>query len=469
MKNTVSPGGLARLSEFIAARMGLYFPPERWAELERNIMPAAREFDFTDTEAFIRWLTASALTTEQLEILTSCLTVNETYFWREPEVFQALTEKILPEIIGRKTTGEKFLRIWSAGCSTGEEPYSLAIALRRALPAIKDWKITILATDISPRILRTAAGGVYGEWSFRNAPAWLKKEYFRRRQDGKYEINADIKKMVVFAYLNLAEDIYPTPVNNTGAMDLIFCRNVLMYFVPGRGEQAAQKLYKSLVDGGYFMVSACELSQARFPQFTPVYFPGAIVYRKDVGGFVPAAAPEFGVSAEIHPDAELPPAAETGSLPEFKIARPAMLAPSPPQEAAAPAVPAAAAVRALANEGKLSLALAQCESALLKEKLNPALHYLRAAILQEQNREAEAIAAIQRALYLDPDLVLAHFTLGNLMLRQGNIANTKKSFRNALSLLEKLEQDDIIPESDGQTAGRFREIIDATLRAGVPA
>ena len=484
MKNTISENRMLQLSEFIAARMGLHFPPERWGDLERNIAPAAREFEFTDTDAFIRWLVTSAINTEQLEILTSQLTVNETYFWREPEVFNALIENILPEIINRKTGDEKRLRIWSAGCSTGEEPYSLAIALHRAIPAIKDWNITILATDINPRILKKAAAGVYGEWSFRNAPAWLKEGFFRRRPDGKHEINSDIKKMVVFAYLNLAEDIYPTPVNNTNAMDIIFCRNVLMYFVPSHGKQAAHNLYKSLVDGGYFMTGACELSQFQFPQFSAVNFPGAIVYRKGLRGFNPVVPPAFSVTEGSFQNTEIQPEIfAAGTLPEDEKFE----SPDDTNKEAldlyargeyaqvvktldeTPNISVALAVRALANAGKLSEALAECEKAIIKEKLNPILHYLRAAILQEQNREDEAIASLKRALYLDQNLVLAHFTLGNLMLRRGNIQNTKKCFRNALSLLDLLKPDEILPESDGLTAGRFREIINATIQAGVPA
>jgi len=477
MKNIISENRMAQLSEFIAARMGLHFPPERWGDLERNIVPVAREFGFTDTDAFIRWLVTAAINTEQLEILTSKLTVNETYFWREPEVFNALTEKILPEIITRKAGNEKRLRIWSAGCSTGEEPYSLAIALRRAIPAIKEWNVTILATDINPGILKKAAVGVYGDWSFRNAPAWLKERYFRRRSDGKQEINSDIKKMVVFAYLNLAEDIYPTPVNNTNAMDIIFCRNVLMYFVPNRGKQAVHKLYKSLVDGGYFMTGACELSQVQFPQFSMVNFPGAIVYRKDRRDFESAVSSDCSVTAGSFRNMEIQSEFETNVQLGLKIVQPEIFASqNPPGDEKSgsptlnetPDISVALAVRALANEGKLTEALAECGKAIIKEKLNPMLHYLQAAILQEQNRDDEAIASLKRALYLDQNLVLAHFTLGNLMLRRGNIQNTKRCFRNALSLLELMAQDEILPESDGLTAGRLREIINATIQAGVP-
>jgi chemotaxis protein methyltransferase CheR len=475
MINTISDNRMSQLSEFIAARMGLHFPQERWGDLERNVVLAAREFEFTDTEAFIRWLVTAAINTEQMEILTSHLTVNETYFWREPEVFNALIENILPEIIKRKSGDEKRLRIWSAGCSTGEEPYSLSIALHRAIPAINDWNITILATDINPRILKKAAAGVYGEWSFRNAPAWLKEKYFCRRPDGKHEINSDIKKTVIFAYLNLAEDIYPTPVNNTNAMDIIFCRNVLMYFVPSRGKKAAHNLYKSLVDGGYLMVSACELSQIQFPQFSAVNFPGAIVYRKDRQNFEPAVPLDFSITVEPFQNTDIQPKSEDEKSESSKDTEKEALGLYEQGEYAqvvktldeTPNISVTLAVRALANEGKLSEALTLCEKAIIKEKLNPILHFLRAAILQELNREDEAIASLKRALYLDQNLILAHFTLGNLMLRQGNIQNTKKYFSNALSLLDTLKQDDILPESDGLTAGRFREIINATMQAGV--
>lgn len=479
MKNTISENRMSQLSEFIASSMGLHFPRERWGDLERNIEPAAREFEFTDTEAFIRWLVTATINTEQMEILTSHLTVNETYFWREPEVFNALIENILPEIINRKTVDEKRLRIWSAGCSTGEEPYSIAIALHRAIPAIKDWNITILATDINPRILKKAAVGVYGEWSFRNAPAWLKENYFCRRPDGKHEINSDIKKMVVFAYLNLAEDIYPTPVNNTNAMDIIFCRNVLMYFVPSRGKQTAHNLYKSLVDGGYFMVSACELSQVQSPQLRAVNFPGAIVYRKDTRGVEPVVPldnvltelkivqPEIFASKALQEDdkSEPPEDKDKEALCLYAQGEYAQVVKTLNET---PNISVTLEVRALANEGKLLEALALCEKTIIEEKLNPTLHFLRAAILQELNREDEAITSLKRALYLDQNLILAHFTLGNLMLRQGNIQNTNKYFRNALSLLDLLKQDEILPESDGMTAGRFREIINATMQAGAP-
>ncbi|MFZ3044377.1 MAG: CheR family methyltransferase, partial [Desulfatirhabdiaceae bacterium] len=218
MKAGLSDSLLSQLSEFFAGKMALHFPPARFRDLEHRANSAAKEFGFDDNTAFIRWLVSSPLTRDQIEILASHFTIAETYFWREPQVFEALQEHIVPELMRLREKGQKRLRIWSAGCATGEEPYSLAIALRRIIPDLEKWRVTILATDINPRILRKATAGVYGEWSFRNAPPWLKNEYFNRKDDGKFEILPQFRKMVTFAYLNLAEDNFPSTWNNTNAM-----------------------------------------------------------------------------------------------------------------------------------------------------------------------------------------------------------------------------------------------------------
>jgi chemotaxis protein methyltransferase CheR len=498
MKDSPPANRLSQLSEFVAATMGLHFPRERWRDLECRTNSAAKEFGFSDADTFIQWLVTSSLTREQVETLASHLTIAETYFWREPRVFEALREQILPELIRSRQTGDRRLRIWSAGCATGEEPYSIAVALHKVLPGPEDWHITILATDINPRILRRAAAGVYGQWSFRNAPPWLKEGYFNCTEDGRLEILPEIRKMVTFAYLNLAEDIYPSPLNNTNAMDLIFCRNVLMYFTPERARRVSQNLYHSLVEGGWLIVGASELSHLLFSQFASAHFPGAIVYRKDRRESRPPAA--FHLEAIAPQKALVQPPVESAVKVE-QVAPPpqrhkselvqAAESASPQQKADAEALDLCAeghyaevierledeespramalAVRALANQGKLCEALAACEKAIAADKLDPGLHYLRATILQESSREGEAIAALKRALYLDPNFVLAHFALGNLVLRQGNTRAAQKCFENVLALLSACRQDDILPESEGLTAGRFREIIQATMQAGALA
>ncbi len=476
--------------------MALHFPKERWNDLSRRAVEAAKEFGFSSVESLVQWLVASPLTTEQIELLASHLTVHETYFWREPQVFDALTEHILPELIRSRQGIGRILRIWSAGCSTGEEPYSIAIALRRAIPEIKDWHITILATDINPRMVRRALVGVYGEWSFRNAPQWLKEGYFRQKKSGKYEISPDIRKMVKFGYLNLAEDIYPSPLNNTNAMDVVFCRNVLMYFTTKRAEKVVKCFHQSLVDEGWLIVSSSELSQQMFSGMTSVYYPGAIVYRKSdkeyvrpeifhitstaaqnvpffrsIALAVETPEPQFQLNTDsreqisentFSSNIEI---AESQNVISHEIREEII---SENHDEMTPCIDAQT-VRELANRGKLTEALAACEVAIAADKLDARLYYLRATILQEQNSEEDAIVSLKHALYLDPDFVLAHFSMGNILMRRGNVRSARRHFKNALDLLNRYRKEDALPESEGLTADRFKEIINATIMVGASA
>jgi chemotaxis protein methyltransferase CheR len=456
MTKALTDGLLSRLSDFVASRMALNFPPPRWGDLERMASSAYAEMGFADPASFIEGLLSSPLTEGRMEILAAYLTVGETYFWREPQVFEALESRILPDLIRSRGPEDRRLRIWCAGCSTGEEPYSVAIALRRALPAIDDWSIRILATDINPRMLRKAAGGSYGEWSFRNAPPWIAEEFFRLKKDGKREILPEIRKMVSFEYLNLAEDIYPASLNGTNSMDLILCRNVLMYFTSEGARLIVGSLRRALVDGGWLITSACECSQVLFSEFASVQFPGATVYRKDADAPRPEESPSSGAARTQMPLIRPPPkpsAAIKGKKP-----------PMPRVEAVPSAI--APTVRELADKGRLGEALALCETAIIRDKMDPRLHYLKSTILQGLNRECEAIASLKRTIYLDPESVHAYFTLGNLALRNGDERTGKRCFKNALALLAGLLDEEVLPDSEGLTAGRFREIISATMRIG---
>ena len=221
---------LSAVSEFMGTQLGLYFPRERWGDLERGISAAARDFEFPDTQACVRWLVSSPLTRNHVEVLASHLTIGETYFFREQRSLEVLEQKILPELLRARGEGERRLRVWSAGCSTGEEAYSIAMLLDRLIPDPQAWNVTILATDINARSLSKAAAGVYGEWSFRGAPEWIKSRYFKPLDKVRFELQPRIRSRVTFVHLNLADDIYPSLLNNTNAMDVILCRNVLMYF-----------------------------------------------------------------------------------------------------------------------------------------------------------------------------------------------------------------------------------------------
>ena len=184
--------------------------------------------------------------------------MGETYFFRERRAFEILEQSLLPGLIAARRKTEKRLRFWSAGCSTGEEPYSLAILLDKLIPDLKDWNVTILATDINTGALRKAEEGIYSDWSFRDNPPWFKEHYFEKVDGNHHRLLPRIRKMVTFSYLNLSEDHYPALQNNTNAMDFIFCRNVLMYFAPGQIGLTVERFHRSLLDGGCLIVSPVE-------------------------------------------------------------------------------------------------------------------------------------------------------------------------------------------------------------------
>ncbi len=271
---------LSQLSSLVSEKLGLHFPEKRWADLERGIAAAAQDLGLANAAECARWLASTSFSRSQAETLAANLTVGETYFFREKRSFEVLENEVLPELIRLRQNRDMRLRFWSAGCCSGEEPYSVAILLSRLLPNISDWNITILATDINPRALARAVEGVYGEWSFRDTPDWIRRRYFTEIAAGKWKISDEIKKLVTFSYLNLVEDVYPSIINQTNAMDVVFCRNVLMYFVPELLQKVAERLYRAIYENGWLLVGPSETSQSLFADFVPTNFPGVIFYRK---------------------------------------------------------------------------------------------------------------------------------------------------------------------------------------------
>jgi len=250
-----------RVSELVARTTGLHFPAERQADLQRGLTAAAAEFGFADSASCVDWLLSASLTRPQLNILASHLTIGETYFFRERKAFDALAEHVLPELIRRRRGRGQQLRLWSAACSTGEEPYSLAILVQQLLHDWRDWRVTILATDINENSLRKAAAGVYGEWSFRESPPGFKERYFERTPDGRFAVLPEIRNRVSFAHMNLAQDCFASLATDTNAMDVIFCRNVLIYFTPSHARKLVENLHHALLDGAWLVVSPSECSQ----------------------------------------------------------------------------------------------------------------------------------------------------------------------------------------------------------------
>ena len=486
MKHILSEHTLLKLSDFISSGLGLHFPKERWNDLERKLVPAANNCGFNDIEQFALHLISAQQHSQSLEVLAAHVTINETFFWREPETFEALMQKILPELVSLRQK-EKCIRIWSAGCSSGEEPYSIAIALSRVIPNISSWNITILATDVNLHVLRKAAEGEYSHWSFRNAPKWLRENYCVQREKNKYSVIPAIRDMVKFEYLNLAEDVFPSPLNNTNAMDIVFCRNVLMYFTNDCSGKVTNRLYNALQHGGYLIVSASELSVQNFSEFTHINLPGAVVFRKPFTknkrqNKVPvmeSPREELSFQLPVSPNSIYHPITLPPDKIEEKVTDTYELLPSlsSPVENSTVILDEVLKedrtteqhiieIRDLANRGKLNEAKAACEEAIATYKLDPRLYYLQAIILQENNQLSEAIVSLKRAMYIDSNFVLSYYALGNIYKQLGKTKSAQKNYKIVLSLLSKCKVEDILPESEGLTAGRFKEILSASIQAG---
>jgi len=210
----------------------------------------------------------------EYEALLENLLTQETSFFRYPAVYEALEAKILPEIQERKFwENPRTLRIWSAGCSTGEEPYSIAITLCEALKFAEAWEIEILATDISRRALRHAEKGAYSKRSLQEVSLGRLENYFTATKHG-YHVKPRIRRMISFVQMNLSESVY------VGKVDVIFCMNVLMYFSEERRLQILRRYYDALEPGGYFLLGHAETLTNVPVKFEPVVLGDCRMYRK---------------------------------------------------------------------------------------------------------------------------------------------------------------------------------------------
>ncbi len=450
---------LSEASALIAERMGLHFPEERWPDLARGLAAAGHELGFEYPNACVPWLKTRELTNRQIETLASHLTVGETYFFRDPESFRTLEQEILPPLIAKRLASGRTLRLWSAGCCTGEEAYSLAITCARALPDLRAWNVSILATDINPKFLAKAEAGVYSEWSFRGAPGWLRERHFSPVHDKKLALDPTLKSLVHFGYLNLAEDVYPSLPNQTNAMDVIFCRNVLMYFTADHQRRVVASLHRCLVDGGCLLVNPAEASAALFPMFAMENIGGVVVFRKTSQ---PARAESWFPSVSPSPAVPEPaPAFFVAPAPPVPVAPVAPVSPvlDPPRE------DLLVLARSYANQGRLEEALAACRDVIAAERTNPIAHFLYATICQELSRLDEAVGALGKVLYLDQDFILAHQALGGLSRQLGRHKESRRHYAIALALLAARSKDEIVPESDGMTCGRLMESVRAMTEA----
>ncbi len=474
------------LAVWIEQATGLHF--SRTRDLRRVFHSAAIELGFEDdvecaksllqhspelTRAAAPGSSAQAAT---LQTLVRHLTVGETYFFRDRGALDALESGVLIPLIAARRRGIKFLRIWCAACCTGEEAYTLAIMLHRLLPDIAEWDISLAATDINESFLKRARAASYGEWSFRDAPPWLRTTYFTVGSDGRSTPLPHIARMVHFSALNLVAQSNAVPAG-LRAMDVVLCRNALMYFSAPQITHAVGRLTDALVSGGCLVVGPTETPCVVHPHLVRQQYPEAMLLRK----FPPGIGAELGnaaggavigtgdasATAMRNPRTarELPglvtllaAAAEAETTVEPKA-----IAGTSGASRAKAAAHWADEARSLAGQGQLAEALACCDRWLAVEKLDTQVHYVRAAVLLEAGDTGAARLSLRRALYVDSGFVLAHVALGQLERTNGNADMALRHFTNAQELLQGREPADELPDAEGMTAGQVLLTLNALI------
>lgn len=270
----ISPEDVQRFCEFLYRRTGMSFMEGKRYFIDRRLEERITATGTSSFQAYFSLLRADA--DHEIEHLINSFTVNETYFYREDHQLRCMTSSMLDIIAGRKKPGGT-VRIWSIPCSTGEEPYSIALWLMENWSQVDNYNIEIVGSDIDTRALKAAAEGIYGERALMRLSPELIGRYFRPVADRTHQIDEGLRNSIEFTHANLIDS---SDMARYRDFDLIFCRNVLIYFDEASRRQAAENLYDCLRPGGYICLGHSESMSRISPLFRVARFPDAIVYQR---------------------------------------------------------------------------------------------------------------------------------------------------------------------------------------------
>jgi chemotaxis protein methyltransferase CheR len=473
-----------KAANLMEAKTGLIFPSHRIADVEESVRRAMARMKIREVGLFVQRLENEE---SFLVDLAAQLTVGESYFFRDPQQFQWIREKLLPEIIQRR--GPHPLRAWSAGCSAGEEAYSLAILFEEA--GIENHAV-IQATDISTSALLKARKAVYSSWSLREKKDdWIDR-YFRREPDG-FALDRRFLPKVRFEERNLVLDRGPDS-SSLRDMDLILCRNVMIYLSASAIEKVFRTLIASLAEGGWLVTGPSDPLPEKSFQCESILTPSGIAYRKvlkdnskavffhfkpwtpsgarlptpDFTGVEDALKKEKAPAVRVESPAETEPV-QTAYSEILSKAQKAFIQMDYDQvlRLTLPLIQERSAcvwlLRALANLKDRTAAEAAAEKAVRLHPLSPELNFLRAVLLMNRGKNWEAARDLRRTLYLDRSLAVAQFTLGLVLRRLQDWEGAKRAFKNSLKLCLEFPPESILRLSDGESVEQLREASQAQL------
>jgi chemotaxis protein methyltransferase CheR len=402
----------------------------------------------------------------EFEVLIGLITINETRFFRNAHHFRALRDEVLPAIFsepGRET----ILRLWSAGCATGEEPYSVALTLLD-LPMPPQWRAEILGSDISPLALAEARRGIYHSRRLANVPQPLMQRHFDAAGPDTWRLDEAVRRLVSFSRLNLITETPPSPW--PGNIDLILCENVLIYFTREVVEQVIGRFYDLLRPGGFLFLGYSETLWNIPHRFLVLPSRDAYYYRKPGGvSAVTLPAAKEMASPNLQRPAQRQQAMPTGatptparppsreSAPTRPLSRPTGAAAPPPAPAPAPRPrlpipdPAAhdtaslfARATTLADAHDVEGAVTVAQQLLARDPLHAPTYLLLSTLHLAKGNTDAAIADLRRAIYAAPASPSPHFRLGLIYSEANDPARAVHEFRNALQLLSRLPNDAMI-------------------------
>ncbi|GAB0116136.1 CheR family methyltransferase [Acidisoma sp. 7E03] len=431
----------AALKQVVIARTGHHYYADKDVLLRDRLQRRLEAQTCGDCAEYLALLSDPRRGPAEWRELEAEITIGETFFFRHAEQFAALQETILPALL-RENGATRRLRIWSAGCAIGAEPYSLAILVERLLgTALADWTVEIVGSDLNARAIAQAGQGRFTEWAMRGMAPAERQRHFVALPDQRHWVIAERhRRLVRFVQHNLLSLLQPGGASEWRDFDLILCRNVLIYFSPEQTAPMLSTLARSLSPAGWLMVGHSDAIAALPRGLRTVELSGTQVFRlpqvqaaqrEPLVPWAPAPWPEQAKPAPV------PPAPRA-------CAPPSMAEPAPP--------PSVTTIRHLADAGQLDQAAVAAAAAIAADPLDPRLHFYDGLVAQAAGDLARAEAALRRAVYLSARMVMAQYHLGLLLLGRGAEEAGARALAEVLRLCAAMPETALLPEGDGLTA-----------------
>ncbi len=498
----IKESDISTFRDYLNEVSGLYFENSKFSLLKKVISGRIEETGSAGFSEYYHRLTRSRQSKDELAVLGGILTVGETYFFRNRDHWNAFEECVMPWVITQcRAEGRHRIRIWSAGCATGEEPYTIAIAVSRCLPDRSRWAVEILGSDINPMAVAAARRGVYRENSFRGVPAFIRREYFEPVKEGGFRPRSYIRDMVSFQELNLLD---ARDMDRVCDVDVVFCRNVLIYFDAQSIETVMGHLHNALRPGGYLFLGHSENTTIRSPRFATISVCDTFVSRAlpgendgkrslripaelewvnekeesvpqeleekgrelkprvsgtsgkntDVDSLpayipVPKESAVSGVSEEHFPDVNKLREKAVEYLISDESSQSLKLFRQVLEREPEDVVSLLGTAILLAGSGSGDAALHCCGNILAIDPMTAEAYCVMALVHESRGDYRQALTVLEKAIYLDSSFSMAHFRLAGIYERLNRDSDRRRALRNTLNSLDEDDETRIRVYSGG--------------------